>query len=629
MVEGGLLGLGLIELLFVFVGTWYFLRCYAHPNVGLPYYLTVFVAYFLGIGGTILLPIDIAFTDGEVHHHDGTTENGDDTVSPSISTADELGTTSPLTTVWLIVYWVTWVIAWLGVPLLQEFWAAGEFTFKARLKASLRANCRSIAVGALVVVVVLIWVATQSENPMAVLMAVSNFYALILIVLLMSYGMVDVPRSFWKASSPEKELRVMEFRAADVDMRLYESEEALKLVLEKVAKVAATLKNDHHPELQRFWGIVMEKVDLKSTLNKPGATPAWNSDDPHETKVTKLAHLHYELRQANCRVRRAQAEWALVLEKAEELENVINKVSAPYSTNAATALGTSTVYVALQSFRWKWKVQYEPGFNKVMTVVTAVMSVLLLWSEVTIPFGGEVSIFGALLRASAGSTVLSQVVALVPLAYASVCTYSSLVKLKIPFIDAYTMYNHGQTDAYALLFNAGYLSRLQFGLGANYLMMLQYAGDATSMWPSAFKEFIGEMNVDLLGSSFSYVFPISMLVVVVLLYFRIYDRFLMLIGVDLYVGMGEPISRGPAYTEKLREGQLLIRNGRRRKAKNGSSSSSAGKSSRDAPLSGGSARAKPLAQASPAGAGVGRAESKRSSSRWGSSKSDKYLRLGV
>jgi len=627
MVNGGLLGLGLVEFVAVFIGTWYFLRKYAHPNVGLPFYVTVYVAYFLGIGGTILLPIDIAFTDGEVNDLDGNID-GTSTEASDSSSSTDLGAASPLRTVWVISYWVTWVIAWIAVPLLQEFWAAGEFTFKAKLRASLRANCISISVGAIVGVVVVIWVAAQSEDPGAVLMAVSNFYALILIVLLMSYGMVDVPRSFWKASSPEKELRLTEFRAADVDMRLYETEEALKLVLEKVAKVAATMKHENDSELEKCWAIVMEKVDLKSSVQSSGATPLWNAEDSQSSKVTHLAQLHYELRQANTKVRRAQAEWALVLEKAEELENVINKVSSPSSTNAASALGTSKAHVYLQSCQWQWKVHYQPWFSKVMAGITACMSVLLLWSEVTIPIGRELSVFGALLRTVEGSTVLTQLAALVPLAYASVCTYSSLVKLKIPFIDAYAMHDHAQTDAYALLFNAGYLSRLQFGLGANFLMMLQHDDSAMSMWPSALKDFIGEMNVDFLGKSFSYVFPISMLVVVLLLYFRIYDRFLMILGVDLYVGMGEPLSRGAAYNEKLREGQMLIRNGRRRKTK-----SSGGGRKRNVQLRAipnGNARTNPLATANAVEASdrrLSRSESKRGSSRWSGGKSDKYVQL--
>ena len=133
------------------------------------------------------------------------------------------------------------------------------------------------------------------------------------------------------------------------------------------------------------------------------------------------------------------------------------------------------------------------------------MSVALLWCEVTIPLSKRLSIFGEMIQDSnSGNVVGVQILVLIPLSYATWCTYSSLVKLKIPFIDALRLHDNAQTDAYALLFNAGYVSRLQFGLGANFLMLLQY-DESTEMWPTSFRDVVGKMNIDFLGDSFSYV----------------------------------------------------------------------------------------------------------------------------
>ena len=99
------------------------------------------------------------------------------------------------------------------------------------------------------------------------------------------------------------------------------------------------------------------------------------------------------------------------------------------------------------------------------------------------------------------------------------------------------------------------------------------------MWPTSFRDVVGKMNIDFLGDSFSYVFPVSMLIIVLLLYFRIYDRLLTIIGVDLYIGMGEPLKQDKEYQDRLKEGQMLIRNGRRKRDRGRSRRQSAGSSS--------------------------------------------------
>jgi len=551
--SGGVAAIGVVEVIVLFVGTYAFLRRYALPSVQWVYYVTVFIAYFLGIGVAILLPIDIAVTESRMRSDD--------------SQDDESGN-SGLADVWAISYWVTWVLAWIAVPILQEYWAAGQFSFKARLRASLKANCKAFAVGVIISIVALIWMAIKSENPLDVLMGLSNFYALILIVLLMSYGMVEIPRSFWRARSPENLLDLLHLRASDIDLRLFDAEENLKAVMKRVSKASEAMKHERDSDVQRCWTMVMENVTLE-VADKDRSTSSvslpWSQGDPSGWKIERLAKLNADLRMCTVRHQRAQAEWTHLLKEAEDLENIINKCTFPASANAATALGQSSWVVTLRSWHWSWRVYAAPRFNFAMAFLTAAMSAILLWCEITIPIKYRLSIFGAIIRESDPSNAaLVQLLALVPLSYAAWCTYSSLVKLKIPFIDALTLHDNRSTDSYALLFNAAYLSRLQFGLGANFLMMLQY-DSSSDMWPTAFRDFVGKMNVDVLGDSFAYVFPLSMLVIVVLLYFKIYDRFLTLLGVDLYVGMGEPLSKGAEYLERVKEGKMLVRTGRRKK----------------------------------------------------------------
>ena len=72
---------------------------------------------------------------------------------------------------------------------------------------------------------------------------------------------------------------------------------------------------------------------VPTTSNNTGSTaPVWRANDPFDWKLEKLAQINADLRMARVRVRRAQAEWRYVLNRSEELENVINRVSQPSGT---------------------------------------------------------------------------------------------------------------------------------------------------------------------------------------------------------------------------------------------------------------------------------------------------------
>ena len=44
------------------------------------------------------------------------------------------------------------------------------------------------------------------------MMSAANIYGLILIILLLGYGIVEVPRKLWEDANPHKSLRRLEFR---------------------------------------------------------------------------------------------------------------------------------------------------------------------------------------------------------------------------------------------------------------------------------------------------------------------------------------------------------------------------------------------------------------------------------
>ena len=103
----------------------------------------------------------------------------------------------------------------------------------------------------------------------------------------------------------------------------------------------------------------------------------------------------------------------------------------------------------------------------------------------------------------------------------SVCVYSSMMQVKLPFIDLYALHPHGHTDAYALCFMGSYIARMQFSLGYNFLQCLQMP------MHTAFQQILGNMTfVPVLGAGINVVLPILIVVVALLNSFNACTKFL-------------------------------------------------------------------------------------------------------
>lgn len=98
---------------------------------------------FLGFIGMILYPIDIGYS----------------TVSEVANPKIKL--------IWVGVYWFTFFLAWVYIPIMMEYWASGEFkpslarqgvlTIRSRFKESLWVNAKFYVNLVPFIVVIVIW----------------------------------------------------------------------------------------------------------------------------------------------------------------------------------------------------------------------------------------------------------------------------------------------------------------------------------------------------------------------------------------------------------------------------------------------------------------------------------------
>jgi len=183
-----------VEAATLIVFTLYLLRRFASPAV--PWWVLVFVffGWLLGLSGVLLLPLDLAFTK-----------------------SNDLFSSESLIRFWEGMFWTTAVMAYAILPLLKGVVSSGAFSCAGKVRASLKANFTfyAVAVGIGIAALVWVWLSGQTMSAfLGFIMALSNIYGLLLLIVLMSYGFVDVPRYLWRMGDYSSRLRALQLQVS-------------------------------------------------------------------------------------------------------------------------------------------------------------------------------------------------------------------------------------------------------------------------------------------------------------------------------------------------------------------------------------------------------------------------------
>jgi hypothetical protein len=143
---------------------------------------------------------------------------------------------------WWTVYWVTFLLTYVIIPVVQEYVAAGEFTRRARLRTAVLVNVVFYAVIGVIaagaVAYVIFGAGMEFAELVPIAITAANTYGLVLVVLLVGYGAAEVPRALWQAADAPGELRRLEFAAPEVEATLFDARTQLQDVLAAVRQAA-------------------------------------------------------------------------------------------------------------------------------------------------------------------------------------------------------------------------------------------------------------------------------------------------------------------------------------------------------------------------------------------------------
>jgi len=390
-------------------------------------------------------------------------------------------------------------------------------------------NVRFYLISGLLLVAFLIYIAV-SENMtgsslLGFAICLSNTWGLTLYVLLLGYGLVEVPRSFWYESTLQKSLEYCYYKAATTHDLMERADDDLvstQLLVERLSNTVSSgyqYRRELRTIEERFQ--VLENVELKMDGNLSDFSETTLYEELKENKEPNLELLKKLNQHCRGTVRkyfRLRDTLDDTAERGAWLQTLVARQSQPMASICSQ--GLSGFFDGVQL---RWMLKWKELAYKITAVFLACVSVVLIWGQLTI-HANFLSPFAVMYRAAQTSDANAQVVTTLPLTYLCSCAFFSMFRLQL--FDYYQMDSKNRTANVSLLFNGSYLLRIFAPIGANFLVLVGAEN-------TAFQRVMGAMDVvPFFGSAFNTYLPTLISIFSICTLFNVYGRILRFLGIE-------------------------------------------------------------------------------------------------
>jgi len=481
---------------------------------------------------------------------------------------------STLPNLWRIVYWSSQFLTWLILPVMQSFSQAGEFTFTGKLKSSLWDNAIYYSSYLLIALILVIYIALQPDlhltwdRTKAIAAAASNTWGLFVLVLMLGYGLVEVPRTLWNRSQRGHQLTHAYFKVSKLMSEKSDAEETLEDVLLSVHLLSneVSVSDPRRPMVET----ILQKVplDQMEKVKRRGENRGGGGEGGGDVSEKSLVRLHRQVITALQAFNRTEAQWSDWTDHVFELED-INRNMISNEHRFVHSMPRSPRNRLVQTLyspasEWYWKCLLKPICLKFAAGLAVAMSALIIWSEVTFfSIRPTLSVFAAIVAAAAGSHsyVVIEAVAFVTVSYLCLCTYFTIFKVRV--LNYYYLAKNHHSDEYTLLFSGALLCRLTPPLCLNFLSLIHMDSHViqSPIMETAYTQVMGHMDVvSIVSDYFNVYFPIALLALTLATYFSLGARFLSGLGFQQFLTQDSELT-----IDLVEEGKEHIKREKRRR----------------------------------------------------------------
>ncbi|XP_041957635.1 G-protein coupled receptor-associated protein LMBRD2a [Alosa sapidissima] len=476
---------------------------------------------------------------------------------------------------WRVVYWTSQFLTWLLIPFMQSYARSGGFSISGKVKTALIENAIYYGTYLLIFCSLLIYVAVSPKLNLSwtqlqvIGITAANTWGLFLLVLLLGYGLVEIPRSYWNASCHGHLLAKTYFKASKLMTEKADAEENLEDVMEDVRNASEAIKYNH--PLRKCIDTVLRKSPTeyqeKMGRNMDDYEDFDENRNPCPSKKS-LVKLHKQVIYAVQRHNRTQVQWQALLEEAFHLEDVAkNETSAAHqfvhSFPSSEPPGWLSRVLYTPTIEWYWECLLRRWFYRALAVLLMLVSVAVVWSECTFfsprPVLSLFAIFIQLAEKEYNYFYI-EMACFFTIFYLCYCVYSTVFRIRV--FNYYYLAPHHQTDAYSLQFSGMLFCRLTPPLCLNFLGLIHMDSTISGQQreQTAYTTIMGSMKVlSFIAKGFYIYYPMLILLLCIATYYSLGTRCLNMLGFQQFMGESNMT------TDLVDEGRELIKRERRKR----------------------------------------------------------------
>ncbi|XP_078141385.1 G-protein coupled receptor-associated protein LMBRD2a [Centroberyx gerrardi] len=478
---------------------------------------------------------------------------------------------------WRVVYWTSQFLTWLLLPFMQSYARSGAFSMVGKMKTALIENAIYYGTYLLIFISLLIYLAAHPQWQLTwtelqtIGITAANTWGLFLLVLLLGYGLVEIPRSYWLSSCHGYLLAKTYFKAAKMATEKAEAEENLADVMEEVATAHESVRYNHC--LRKYVDTILRKcpAEYQEQMGRDVESRV-GGDSQQNILPTKrsLVKLHKQVISAVQRQGQTQVQWSILLDQAFHLEDAAKSQSSPahqfiHSFPSAQHHGWLRRFIYTPSVEWYWECVLRQGFCRVLAVLLALLSAAVVWSECTFFSTRPVlSLFAVFVQMAEKqyNYICIEMACFVSIFFLCVCVYSTVFRIRV--FNYFYLVPHHQTDAYSLQFSGMLFCRLTPPLCLNFLGLIHMdsAISHQDRIQTSYTSIMGSMRLlSFISDGFYIYYPMLVLLLCFATFYNLGSRCLNLLGFHQY------ITNDDLTSDLVDEGREFISRERRKRQK--------------------------------------------------------------
>ncbi|KAF7488421.1 LMBR1 domain-containing protein 2 [Sarcoptes scabiei] len=482
-----------------------------------------------------------------------------------------------LRNLWKFIYWSSQILTWIILPILQSYSMSGEFTVLNKIKSSMKENAKYYLLFGVFFLIFMIYYVSKEritlESLKTFCTSASNTFGLFLLVVLMGYGLVDIPRNFLKNyhCNHQFKLNYLYFKVGKTSEERYQANCHLEDLLDELRMCYIRiymqsryfyLKNNFEIILKKCPSLFQEDLSRLDLNNANEYTPS-NS----ELCVKHLVCLNAKIKRAMQAIHRTEVQYSLLIQQAENLEEIIKNLNSSYECDDETRISSAQRWLRLNIPRLEFLLKRKDIivykiFFLLFGYCFAIFSIIIVWSEFTFSIKTlPISIFSLIIKILRYDYFWIEIFSMLSIAYLACCCFYTIFKIRI--FNYYYLAKHHQTDEYSLIFSGMLLCRLASPLCLNFLSLIHFDSHVLSESieeETSFTEIMGHMDIISFISDYGFIYlPFIMSIFCVATLFKIDSKIVSYFGYEQY-SLFDEISQ-----ELVREGEKLVKRESRKK----------------------------------------------------------------